>query len=65
MRTDPTQAEALVSRVFDRVLSGDQLGADMLKAELTGCYSFEIPQRSAISGEAALGLLSRIFVERS
>jgi hypothetical protein len=36
-----------VSVIFGRVLSGDQAAADTVKAELTGCFSFDIPLSSA------------------
>jgi hypothetical protein len=58
---DPNDADAHVSLVFDKVVSGDQIGADLLKAELTGCYSFAIPGHSGESEEAALAYLGRVF----
>jgi hypothetical protein len=43
-------SEEPVSKMFDRAVSGDQTVADTLKAEVTGCYSFDIPRVSLYSG---------------
>jgi len=64
MLVDPNDADAYVSLVFDQVVSGDQVGADFLKAQLTGCYSFTIPPHPAETEQAALDYLGHFFKER-
>jgi hypothetical protein len=65
MPIDPTDAEAYVSIVFDKVVGGDQVGADLLKAEVSGCYSFGIPRSLIESEEAALSYLDSVFQKLS